>query len=553
MSRAFDKFPWLTLYTSLLAAGVEPQLAAYIIDLHSRVRFQVKIDDHECQVAGGQGLRQGCTLAPTLWLVYAKALLRAISCSCGPDWVANCATAFSDDLLFRDTFTDLAGLRLALDRMVRIFRVLQDMGMTPNFAKSAFMVASHGWQAQQHLARTRVKNPDDGGWAFSVGAGSLVPIKTQHVYLGAVLSYRSQEKLTLGRRLHNAKTAFARLWTTIRNRKLHLRTRLRMWQVYVWSTLRYALLSSGLPAGGLEQLTGLVAKQIRLVTRQPAHIVHNTNQELFAQHRIVPPGDWLIAAQERRLEQANVSTSCPANLRPNLLAWRQQVLDDLRQQKSLLDHQQQARAERQSCPRPSNGSSEQAGLVELPSTIQGIACDVCGTYFPSYTNMMNHRRKKHRTAEPLPQQTTVNVYEHALDGMPQCRHCLATFSGWPQMTAHVRGLGCPVLRSLRVPQLIRSSASAVVTQTDVPPAAAPRPELKLKSRPGLNRPLPLRRRPPLCPLHPSNLSRRPGLLLMMPVCCLLSRSPVGMGSRLLMYRPRPLLQPLSSCLIRCAP
>ena len=329
MSRAFDKVPWLTLYTSLLASGVEPQLAAYIIDLHSRVRFQVKIGDHECQVAGGQGLRQGCTLAPTLWLVYAKALLRAISCACGPDWVATCATAFSDDLLFRDTFADLAGLRLALDRMVRIFRVLQDMGMIPNFAKSAFMVASHGWQAQQHLARTRVKNPDDGGWAIPIGAGSLVPIKTQHVYLGVVLSYRSQEKLTLHRRLQNARTAFARLWTIIRNRKLHLRTRLHMWQVYVWSTLRYALLSSGLPAGGLEQLTGLVAKQIRLVTRQPAHIVHNTNQELFAQHRIMPPGDWLVAAQERRLEQAYVHTSCPENLRPRLLAWRQQVLADL--------------------------------------------------------------------------------------------------------------------------------------------------------------------------------------------------------------------------------
>ena len=102
-----------------------------------------------------------------------------------------------------------------------------------------------------------------------------------------------------------------------------------------------------------------------------------------------------------------------------------------------------------------------------------MACDVCGTYFPGYTSMMNHRRKKHRTAEPLPQQTTVNVYEHALDGMPQCRHCLATFSGWPQMTAHVKGLGCPVLRSVRVPQLIRSSTSTAVMQTDEPQVDAP--------------------------------------------------------------------------------
>ncbi|CAE7400945.1 unnamed protein product, partial [Symbiodinium sp. KB8] len=114
------KVPWLTLYASLLASG--------LVSMNAR-------------------------LQTTLWLVYAKALLRAISCACGPEWVASCATAFSDDLLFRNIFVDLAGLRLALDRMVRIFQVLQDMGMTPNFAKSAFMIASHGWQAQQHLAR----------------------------------------------------------------------------------------------------------------------------------------------------------------------------------------------------------------------------------------------------------------------------------------------------------------------------------------------------------------------------------------------------------------
>ena len=345
--------------------------------------------------------------------------------------------------------------------------------MTPNFAKSAFMIASHGWQAQQHLARTRVKNPDDGGWAIPIGAGSLVPIKTQHVYLGAVLSYRSQEKPTLHRRLQSARTAFARLWTLIRNRKLHLRTRLHMWQVYVWSTLRYALLSSGLPVGGLEQLTGLVAKQIRLVTRQPAHIVHNTNQELFAQHQIQPPGEWLVAAQERRLEQAHVLTSCPENLRPNLLQWRQQVLADLRQQKSSLDRRQQARLTQQSCSQPSGTTPAQVNLVELPPDVPGVACDVCGTYFPSYVSMMNHRRKKHRAAAPLPRQTHVNVYEHALDGMPQCRHCLATFSGWPQLTTHVKGLGCPVLRSLRVPQLVRPSTSAAELPSGKPPSDAP--------------------------------------------------------------------------------
>ena len=155
----------------------------------------------------------------------------------------------------------------------------------------------------------------------------------------------------------------------------------------------------------------------------------------------MPPGEWLIAAQERRLEQARVPTSCPENLRSGLRAWREQVLADLRQQQSLLDHKQQARLERHTRPQTSTGVSEQAGLVELPSTITGLACDVCGTYFPSYTSMMSHRRTKHRTAEPLPRQNNVNVYEHALDGMPQCKHCLATFSGWPQLTAHVKGLG----------------------------------------------------------------------------------------------------------------
>ena len=46
------------------------------------------------------------------------------------------------------------------------------------------------------------------------------------------------------------------------------------------------------------------------------------------------------------------------------------------------------------------------------------------------------------------------------------------------MTAHVRGLGCPVLRSLRVPQLLRSSASAAGVQSVEPLVADPRPALE---------------------------------------------------------------------------
>ena len=66
-----------------------------------------------------------------------------------------------------------------------------------------------------------------------------------------------------------------------------------------------------------------------------------------------------------------------------------------------------------------------ARLLELPSTATGTPCDVCGTYFSSYISMVVHRRK-HNEAAPLPRQTTVDVYAHALDGMPQCKHCLAT-------------------------------------------------------------------------------------------------------------------------------
>ena len=239
--------------------------------------------------------------------------------------------------------------------------------------------------------------------------------------------------------------------------------------------------------------------------------MHNTNQELFEQHQIMPPGEWLIAAQERRLEQAHVPTSCPANLRPGLCTWREQVLADLRQQQSLLDHKQQARLERHTRPQTSTGVSEQAGLVELPPTITGLACDVCGTYFPSYTSMMNHRRTKHRTAEPLPRQTHVNVYEHALDGMPQCKHCLATFSGWPQLTAHVKGLGCPVLRSLRVPQLLRpSTGDAELSLGQVPSdaLAAPRSVTEVEepsiSQQAVDTVMPPVSGPPVTPLPPQS-------------------------------------------------
>ena len=79
-----------------------------------------------------------------------------------------------------------------------------------------------------------------------------------------------------------------------------------------------------------------------------------------------------------------------------------------------------------------------------------ISCPVCGLYFAGLQAMKIHHTKTHGPPSGQTKVSVVqargqlNVYEHSLDGMPTCKHCLQKFSRWPNFLSHLLQ-SCPQL------------------------------------------------------------------------------------------------------------
>ena len=108
-----------------------------------------------------------------------------------------------------------------------------------------------------------------------------LPFRKQHPYLGVVLSYEKFEKLSLQARIkQKAGQISADSFLYSGPSTFHPSSDCSYGIPASFSTIRYGLASTGLPARGSDQLRQLVAKQVRLVLKSPSWITHEPTAEL---------------------------------------------------------------------------------------------------------------------------------------------------------------------------------------------------------------------------------------------------------------------------------
>ena len=78
LTKAYDPVDRTLLWDVLARFGVPPRMLAVIRQFHDGMQACVRLDDGECpdKFDVGQGLRQGCVLAPLLFNMFFTALLR---------------------------------------------------------------------------------------------------------------------------------------------------------------------------------------------------------------------------------------------------------------------------------------------------------------------------------------------------------------------------------------------------------------------------------------------------------------------------------------------
>ena len=77
-SKAFDTMDRQVLLQELRAAGVDANDVAVIMALRSRIGYHPCKTDAEARITSRRGVRQGCALAPALWVLITITLMKAM-------------------------------------------------------------------------------------------------------------------------------------------------------------------------------------------------------------------------------------------------------------------------------------------------------------------------------------------------------------------------------------------------------------------------------------------------------------------------------------------
>ena len=433
LSKAYDRMPRPLLLQSLLRIHTPSDLIALIMYIHDNATLLISRHGSQATASMGQGVRQGCGLSPLLWLGFTLLLFETFNAYLP----AQALTGYADDFHVKWVLHSPLDFRNACSQICRMLTDLEAFGMQPAIDKTVIILRLKGQKAPKLLKEFIVKRGQQRFLSLHrFSQRVLLPIKQSHLYLGVKIGYGRFERETVQYRLSQSWVAFYRLHGLLKHPLIPLRKRLLLWQTCVWAITRHGLTSTGLDTVSAERLVAQVHRQLRMVARSPAHVTHESNQDLMARLKLTPPLPLLLQQARKRISLVREHLG---DLQPLQVHHWWEVL--LKQFGQLAE--------------PKLPSTR---LVEVTQVLcVNCTCPTCGQQFPSHHALKVHIGKQHATAKPnAPAAPSTKLRtagqeqyrQHALAGLPQCKHCLRRFHGWPEFTSHFATAACPVLHAI---------------------------------------------------------------------------------------------------------
>ncbi|CAE7773374.1 LINE-1 retrotransposable element ORF2 protein [Symbiodinium microadriaticum] len=152
LSRAFDLTNRPKLFQALHDYQVPPAVIEVAQRLHFGSRFLYKAGNCRSSFVTSNGLKQGCKVAPCLWVWYTLALMDALDKQLPEGWVQTVLTLFADDCWASWLLYSLDDLRKALRELTVLLSTLEAFHMQINYGKTAVQICG---QLPAHLTRVR--------------------------------------------------------------------------------------------------------------------------------------------------------------------------------------------------------------------------------------------------------------------------------------------------------------------------------------------------------------------------------------------------------------
>ena len=389
----------------------------------------------QMDIPATRGVKQGCMLAPTLWVLYTCFIFAKLDLAMHAGWTAEHVTAFADDLTFRWELHTLRDCEHFLANLDALLRVLESVGLQANPAKSSLLLEIRGNRGQAWLRKHMVRTgrPQERQFCYNLQHRKCLPLHKQCRYLGIVLAYDSYEEHTVKRRMAQAEAHRSRLRRVLQGRGgLSVRTRMRLWQVAIQTSQLYGLEATGVTETGLRQLRAQMMKHLRAIAREPRHVTRESDQTFLTKYHMPTVHQVLTSRCHgfvTRHAPGPVHSAVGVSCFDEHAIWLQ------------------ARQIQMHVQTLQSNAGTRVQLIAVPEDAVIYKCQHCGMCFNNLHQVKTRGGRAHGVHAP---QQTFDVTQrdsYSINGLPQCRFCRQKFTRWRNLQRHIQRNGCPALRS----------------------------------------------------------------------------------------------------------
>ena len=221
-------------------------LISVILELHGKATYHTSVKEHKGCILTSNGIRQGCTLAPSFWFLLSCYIYRRLACVLRPNTIQHLTLCADDHDVYADV-RSLSGLATPTAELGKLLHHLQRHSLAVSPGKSIALLMLKGkYQTKAFKRRVYLKanqrllliTSGEG----SVGQPQTVPIANSCSYLGVQISYTRAAELTAQHNMRTATQRFNALRSLLTGRHtLSLQQRVRLWRACVLPILTHAL------------------------------------------------------------------------------------------------------------------------------------------------------------------------------------------------------------------------------------------------------------------------------------------------------------------------
>ena len=139
------------IFDHLQTLSTPEHLIQLVASWHEGTNYNLVFRGETTSIRVGRGLRQGCKIAPLLWVTFMDLFLQQLAALVGFPWIMECLTIYADDVHVGCQFLSEFSLHTHLTNIGHALDVIERMKLFLVVLQVVYAVCIHGHKSKTNL------------------------------------------------------------------------------------------------------------------------------------------------------------------------------------------------------------------------------------------------------------------------------------------------------------------------------------------------------------------------------------------------------------------